>query len=162
MSLTVVGGGWLRDTGGRSGRRSNGGRQESHRDANRFRSAVGFFDVAERFSSVVRASGVLRVSPFSIRSSNLAKPARWVAGTEPETFSSMNRRGSMRYPAAAICSRWFSVSCSTVDTRAYANTRDLRIRNSLDYASWKDRKLLAAAIRSIYTAPQRGGGAGRA
>jgi putative transposase len=27
------------------------------------------------------------------------------------------------------------------------------IRNSLDYASWKDRKLLAAAIRPIYTAP---------
>jgi len=26
------------------------------------------------------------------------------------------------------------------------------IRNSLDYASWKDRKLLAAAIRAIYTA----------
>jgi len=26
------------------------------------------------------------------------------------------------------------------------------IRNSLDYASWKDRKLLAAAIRPIYTA----------
>jgi len=27
------------------------------------------------------------------------------------------------------------------------------IRNSLDYASWKDRKALAAAIRPIYTAP---------
>lgn len=27
------------------------------------------------------------------------------------------------------------------------------IRNSLDYATWKDRKLLAAAIRPIYTAP---------
>ncbi|AEF88852.1 transposase mutator type [Delftia sp. Cs1-4] len=27
------------------------------------------------------------------------------------------------------------------------------IRNSLDYASWKDRKLLAQAIRPIYTAP---------
>ncbi|MGE3977737.1 MAG: IS256 family transposase [Nitrospira sp.] len=27
------------------------------------------------------------------------------------------------------------------------------MRNSLDYASWKDRKLLAAAIRPIYTAP---------
>jgi putative transposase len=27
------------------------------------------------------------------------------------------------------------------------------IRNSLDYASWKDRKLLAAALRPIYTAP---------
>jgi transposase-like protein len=27
------------------------------------------------------------------------------------------------------------------------------IRNSLDYASWKDRKLLAAAIKPIYTAP---------
>ncbi|RQU97835.1 IS256 family transposase, partial [Burkholderia cenocepacia] len=27
------------------------------------------------------------------------------------------------------------------------------IRNSLDYASWKDRKSLAAAIRPIYTAP---------
>ncbi len=27
------------------------------------------------------------------------------------------------------------------------------IRNSLDYASWKERKLLAAAIRPIYTAP---------
>src|SRR3546814_20493841 len=27
------------------------------------------------------------------------------------------------------------------------------IRNSLDYASWKDRKPLAAAIRPIYTAP---------
>ena len=26
------------------------------------------------------------------------------------------------------------------------------IRNSLDYASWKDRKLLAAAIKPIYTA----------
>jgi transposase-like protein len=27
------------------------------------------------------------------------------------------------------------------------------IRNSLDYASWKDRRALAAAIRPIYTAP---------
>jgi putative transposase len=27
------------------------------------------------------------------------------------------------------------------------------IRNSLDYASWKDRKGLAAAIKPIYTAP---------
>ena len=27
------------------------------------------------------------------------------------------------------------------------------IRNSLDYASWKDRKLLAAALKAIYTAP---------
>ena len=27
------------------------------------------------------------------------------------------------------------------------------IRNSLDFASWKDRKALAAALRSIYTAP---------
>jgi len=27
------------------------------------------------------------------------------------------------------------------------------IRNSLDYASWKDRKLLAAAIKPVYTAP---------
>ncbi len=27
------------------------------------------------------------------------------------------------------------------------------IRNSLDYASWKDRKALAAAIRPVYTAP---------
>ena len=27
------------------------------------------------------------------------------------------------------------------------------IRNSLDYASWKDRKLLATAIKPIYTAP---------
>lgn len=27
------------------------------------------------------------------------------------------------------------------------------IRNSLDYASWKDRKLLAAALRPVYTAP---------
>lgn len=27
------------------------------------------------------------------------------------------------------------------------------IRNSLDYAGWTDRKLLAAAIRPIYTAP---------
>ena len=26
------------------------------------------------------------------------------------------------------------------------------IRNSLDYASWKDRKLLAAALRPVYTA----------
>ncbi|OYV75691.1 MAG: hypothetical protein B7Z66_11755 [Chromatiales bacterium 21-64-14] len=27
------------------------------------------------------------------------------------------------------------------------------IRNSLDYASWKDRQALAAAIKPIYTAP---------
>jgi putative transposase len=27
------------------------------------------------------------------------------------------------------------------------------MRNSLDYASWKDRKLLAAALRPVYTAP---------
>jgi putative transposase len=27
------------------------------------------------------------------------------------------------------------------------------IRNSLDYASWKERKALAAAIKPIYTAP---------
>jgi transposase-like protein len=27
------------------------------------------------------------------------------------------------------------------------------IRNSLDYASWKDRKTLAAALKPIYTAP---------
>ena len=27
------------------------------------------------------------------------------------------------------------------------------IRNSLDYASWKDRKALAAAIKPVYTAP---------
>jgi putative transposase len=27
------------------------------------------------------------------------------------------------------------------------------IRNSLDYASWKDRKALAAALRPIYAAP---------
>ena len=27
------------------------------------------------------------------------------------------------------------------------------IRNSLDYASWKDRKALAAAVKPIYTAP---------
>jgi putative transposase len=26
-------------------------------------------------------------------------------------------------------------------------------RNSLDYASWKDRKLLAAARKPVYTAP---------
>ena len=31
------------------------------------------------------------------------------------------------------------------------------IRNSLDYASWKDRKALAAAIKPIYTARQRRG-----
>ncbi len=30
------------------------------------------------------------------------------------------------------------------------------IRNSLDYASWKDRRALAAAIRPIYTAPSAG------
>ncbi len=29
------------------------------------------------------------------------------------------------------------------------------IRNSLDYASWKDRKALSAAIKPIYTAPRR-------
>jgi putative transposase len=34
------------------------------------------------------------------------------------------------------------------------------IRNSLDYASWKDRKLLAAAIRPIYTAANAECGAG--
>ncbi|MFX7961204.1 transposase, partial [Acinetobacter baumannii] len=28
-----------------------------------------------------------------------------------------------------------------------------QIRNSLDYASWKDRRELAGAIRPIYTAP---------
>ena len=27
------------------------------------------------------------------------------------------------------------------------------IRNSLDYASWKDRKALAAVIRPVHTAP---------
>ena len=27
------------------------------------------------------------------------------------------------------------------------------IRNSLDYASWKDRKALAAALKPIYAAP---------
>lgn len=27
------------------------------------------------------------------------------------------------------------------------------MRNSLDYASWKDRKVLAAALKPIYTAP---------
>jgi transposase-like protein len=27
------------------------------------------------------------------------------------------------------------------------------IRNSLDYASWKDRKALVAAIKPVYTAP---------
>jgi transposase-like protein len=27
------------------------------------------------------------------------------------------------------------------------------IRNSLDYATWKDRKALAAALRPIYAAP---------
>jgi transposase-like protein len=31
------------------------------------------------------------------------------------------------------------------------------IRNSLDYASWKDRKALAAAIKPIYTAPSAEG-----
>ena len=36
------------------------------------------------------------------------------------------------------------------------------IRNSLDYASWKDRKALAAALRPIYTARQRRGRRGRA
>ena len=35
------------------------------------------------------------------------------------------------------------------------------IRNSLDYASWKDRKALAAALRPIYAARQRRGGARR-
>ena len=38
------------------------------------------------------------------------------------------------------------------------------IRNSLDYASWKDRKALAAALRPIYTAPSAeaaAGGTGR-
>ncbi len=34
------------------------------------------------------------------------------------------------------------------------------IRNSLDYASWKDRKLLAAAIRPIYTAASADGYSG--
>ena len=36
------------------------------------------------------------------------------------------------------------------------------IRNSLDYASWKDRRALAAALKPIYTAPQHGGGRGGA
>ena len=36
------------------------------------------------------------------------------------------------------------------------------IRNSLDYASWKDRKGLAAAIKPIYTAPSAEAAAGRA
>ena len=31
------------------------------------------------------------------------------------------------------------------------------IRNSLDYASWKDRKALAAAIKPVYTAPSAEG-----
>jgi putative transposase len=35
------------------------------------------------------------------------------------------------------------------------------IRNSLDYANWKDRKPLAAAIKPIYTAPQCRGRPGR-
>ena len=35
------------------------------------------------------------------------------------------------------------------------------IRNSLDYASWKDRKALAAAIRPIYTAASAEAAAGR-
>ena len=35
------------------------------------------------------------------------------------------------------------------------------IRNSLDYASWKDRKLLAAALRPVYTAAERRGGGRR-
>jgi putative transposase len=34
------------------------------------------------------------------------------------------------------------------------------IRNSLDYASWKDRKALAAALKPIYTAPSAEGAAG--
>jgi putative transposase len=33
------------------------------------------------------------------------------------------------------------------------------IRNSLDYSSWKDRKLLAAALRPVYTAPSAGAAA---
>ena len=36
------------------------------------------------------------------------------------------------------------------------------IRNSLDYASWKDRKLLAAALKPIYTAPSAEAAASRA
>ena len=36
------------------------------------------------------------------------------------------------------------------------------IRNSLDYASWKDRKALAAALRPIYTAPSAEAAPGRA
>jgi transposase-like protein len=34
------------------------------------------------------------------------------------------------------------------------------IRNSLDYASWKDRKLLAAALKPVYTAPSAEAAAG--
>jgi transposase-like protein len=33
------------------------------------------------------------------------------------------------------------------------------IRNSLDFASWRDRKLLAAALRPVYTAPSAEAGA---
>lgn len=36
------------------------------------------------------------------------------------------------------------------------------IRNSLDFANWKDRRGLAAALKAIYTAPRRRGRAGRA
>ena len=90
----------------------------------------------------------------------------WIEQTEGakfwmKVFNDLKTRGVQRHPdrghrraeGHARGARGASIRATTLQTCIVH-----LIRNSLDYASWKDRKVLAAALRPIYTAPTRGGG----
>ncbi|MEZ5465857.1 MAG: transposase [Lysobacteraceae bacterium] len=113
----------------------------------------------------IREDGVVRNKAVYLALGVLADGTRdilglWIENTEGAKFwmrvfndledawrrRHSDRRG--RWPEGLPGSAGSGVSATTLQTCIVR-----LIRNSLDYASWKDRKALAAAIKPIYTAP---------
>ena len=72
----------------------------------------------------------ISTSPASIRATSLDKPSCWAIAVLPDIVSVMIRCFSTWKPAALISVSWFSVVCPVVETRTYANVRDLRLQES--------------------------------
>ena len=84
----------------------------------------------------------------------------WIEQTEGakfwlKVFNDLKTRGCQDILIAVVDGlKGLADAINTVYPKATVQTCIVHlIRNSLDYASWKDRKALAAAIKPIYTAP---------
>ena len=110
-------------------------------------------DAVVRSKSVYLALGILRDGTRDIL-------GLWIEGTEGakfwmKVFNDLKTRGCNDILIAVTDGlKGMGEALGVVYPAATLQTCIVHlIRNSLDYASWKDRKALAAAIKPIYTAP---------